>query len=770
MQSVLARALEQSRCGVVLLDAHGVVLACHGTSSAVWGRTPDETISTAIWELGPTIDRTAWGDLAERADRDGLAEIETLGPQPSGAYTPIRVRVEAVDLPGCERARYLLQEQPLPPRRAEDAADHELWFRCITHYGEDGFWVWRVGAETMAINARWYAMVGRTPRLSESTEHVIEQLHPDDVDPITHAYTQLVDGELHNLSRRVRVRHADGSYRWFRHRAYIVGRDSEGRPTWLVGHDVDITAEVEAKARALARERELNALIERIATAVFVFGPDGRPRRWNRAASTLVGSQRDVSSAIGHRQRTGWDVLDESGAPIPRAELPLDTAIRTREPVWNRVVGVAHGSRRQWGLISAVPSLDDAGNLVDIVCTVTDITETRRLEAELAQRHRLESLGRLAGGVAHDFNNLLTVISSGADLLAGDLPPDAVAQHDVAEIRAAAGRGATITRQLLGYARQQYRRPRTLRLRRYVERYEGLIRRLLPARAEMQVAIPDGLWPVHIDPTQVEQLLMNLTANAGEALEQGDGMVAIELRNDEIDPLPGAAQDVDRAEPGQYVVLAVRDDGRGMAPDVARQALEPFFTTAPFGTRSGLGLSTCLGIARQNGGRLEIRSEVGVGTTVEVWLPKAAGPVDRATSSGPVPAGRPSATILLVEDEAAVRVAIERVLRRAGWTVHAVADGDTALALVEGGLRPDVVLSDVVVPGVDGPTLVALLRRRWPDLPALFMTGYDDDVLRASGMDSTTVEVLRKPFDASRLMRRLTALLSAAVGDGAPST
>ncbi|HEX3748836.1 MAG TPA: ATP-binding protein [Bryobacteraceae bacterium] len=380
------------------------------------------------------------------------------------------------------------------------------------------------------------------------------------------------------------------------------------------------------------------------------------------------------------------------------------------------------------------------------------IADYQRMEEQLRQSQKMEAVGRLAGGVAHDFNNLLTVIAGYTALLKDDLGPGE--QPELDEIHAAVTRAAELTRQLLTFSRKQVCQPQVLEINTVVSRMEGMLRRLIGEDIVLVSALAGDLGRVKADPGQIEQVIMNLAVNARDAMPDG-GKLLIETKAVQLE-----AGQIAALAAGHYVQIAVSDTGHGMSAETASRIFEPFFTTKEVGKGTGLGLSTALGVVEQTGGSLTVESRLGAGTTFRAYLPvtaeQAAGETGaRAADS----AGSGSATILLVEDETPLRKLISQVLKSAGHTVLEAASGDEAFAISTrhpGAI--DLLLTDVIMPGMSGPELVAKLRIRRPNTAIVFMSGYDHDLLDKKSV-AFPASFLPKPFSPRALLRRIDALL-----------
>jgi len=443
--------------------------------------------------------------------------------------------------------------------------------------------------------------------------------------------------------------------------------------------------------------------------------------------------------------------FNELFVPGQEAELiaGLEQA-RTREPMATELqLSAADGATADVTLDVSLATSDGAPRYRVVM---RDITARHQLEAQLRQSQKMEAVGQLAGGVAHDFNNLLTVIiGAGAMLRAHASDPDA--NTLVQEILDAADNASELTRRLLSFANHQTQRAELVQCGAVVDRTVSMLRRLI-THIQLRVSMAPDLWNVKMGPGQLEQVLMNLTLNARDAMPDG-GTIGIEARN---------VTDADQAD---WVQITVRDAGMGMQPEVLERVFEPFFTTKPRERGTGLGLTMCYGIVDQANGRIFLQSVVGQGTSVHVHLPRFSGAYRLSVQTDAVTecAGR----ILLVEDEQAVRKGTTRLLGRMGYEVLEVSNGTDALALLQSTEQPiDLILTDVVMPGMSGMELVDRARQHHPDIPVLYMSGYAPD-LPADSTDSDTCDFLAKPFKTKQLVSCIQRLLTTAARRVSPS-
>jgi PAS domain S-box-containing protein len=410
---------------------------------------------------------------------------------------------------------------------------------------------------------------------------------------------------------------------------------------------------------------------------------------------------------------------------------------------------------------------DASGEPVRMVGVALDVTARRELEGQLRHAQKMESVGRLAGGIAHDFNNLLTAITGHGDLLAQSLDQDDARQADVSAINAAAARAATLTRQLLAYGRQSLMRPEPVDLNAVVSDIEPMLRRLIGEDVELRTSLAPDLGWVQADAGQLDQVILNLVVNARDALSSG-GMIELSTANVLLNDAYAAEHP--GARPGPFVMISVRDTGVGIDRATLARIFEPYFTTKDRGRGTGLGLATVLGIVEQSGGHIDVASTVGEGTTFRVYLPRQADPratVAAETGVSQAPEGGHE-TVLLAEDEEAVRRLAAMALERSGYRVIAAPDGQAALdmgAAHDG--RIDLLLTDVIMPGLNGRELANRFATIHPETRVLFMSGYAGEALSAQGVLDSSVAFLAKPFVPAELARKVREILDEPAGDAA---
>ncbi len=403
----------------------------------------------------------------------------------------------------------------------------------------------------------------------------------------------------------------------------------------------------------------------------------------------------------------------------------------------------------------------------DITARMAAEEERDSLRSQVVQAQRMESVGRLAGGVAHDFNNLLTVINGTADLALADAAHDAPHLADLRDIRAAGERAATLTRQLLAFSRQQVLHPVLLDLNEVITSFMGMLRRVIGEHIEVVTTFAGSSAPVVADQGQFEQVLMNLCVNARDAMVHG-GRLTIGVTRATIDH--AGAQERPPMRPGEYILVTVSDTGHGMSEEVLGRVFEPFFSTKAPGKGTGLGLSTCYGIVRQSGGHIWASSEVGVGSTFQIYLPFAPASAQPIAPTATQAAIGGSETILIVEDEEAIRFVARRVLERAGYTVLDAGSGEEALALLDAHRGPlDLVMSDVVMPGISGVELARRLRESHPALRVVLASGYSDEVIHGESDIGRELRVIGKPYSLHYLLQEIRRALDGGEPSSAPT-
>jgi two-component system cell cycle sensor histidine kinase/response regulator CckA len=500
-----------------------------------------------------------------------------------------------------------------------------------------------------------------------------------------------------------------------------------------------------AESRARATSEMLQALIDAAPQAIIVVDERVRITGWNRAAERLF----------------GWKADEVMGGAVPilSAEERLNARMRMETVSEGKPVEVSRlrkdGSRVDV-LLSAAPFMSVRGERVGHIALFTDLTERKALEEQLRQSQKMEAIGTLAGGVAHDFNNILTVITSYSSMLLASPDRNDADRADLEEIATAANRASALTRQLLTFTRKAIVRPRPIEVGEVVHGMESMLRRLLKSNIDFATTLSPDSCCVTADPSQIEQIVMNLVVNASDAMPQG-GSLVVETTRVELDETYAHVHA--GVGSGPYVMLAVSDTGIGMDTATQAKIFEPFFTTKEPGRGTGLGLATVYGIVKQIGGFVWVYSEPSHGAAFKVYLPREAeaGPLIEQTAA-PALSNR-QGTILLVEDDEAVRHAVGRMLEKIGYHILEARNGEDGLLVSKAHQgHIDVLVTDLMMPGMDGRALATALSVSRPEMRIVFTSGYTDDAVLRRGLVDSAHAFVQKPFTGEQLANTIAAL------------
>ncbi len=648
-------------------------------------------------------------------------------------------------------------------RRAERALqESEERFRLIADSAPVPMWVSALDGSRAFANKAYCAFLGVSYQQALKFDWRT-RLHPEDLPRILQ---EQIDGEASRqpFSLEARYRRADGKWRWIR---------SQSQPRWgvhgehvgFIGVAYDITA---AKLAEQELRRRNETLQDQVASRT-----RERDRLWNVSQDLLLvadggGAWLSVNPAW---QRTlGWSESELLGGALPALEHPEDRPAQARAGAQFSLAGrpARFESRFQhkdgswrwisWTTASADGLLYGVGR--DVTAEKQAQASLRATEEQLRQAQKMEAVGQLTGGIAHDFNNILTGIIGGLDIIGRRI---ALGRYDevgrfIEPVVASAHRAAGLTHRLLAFSRRQSLDPRPIDVNALVGSMEELLRRSLGEQIVIRLGFEPDLWTAEADANQLENALLNLAINARDAMADG-GTLTIATENVAIAPGEAALQD--GVEAGDYVAVAVRDTGAGMDRSIVDRAFDPFFTTKPIGQGTGLGLSMVYGFAKQSGGHVAIASTIGEGTTVRVYLPRHRGALAQAEAL-PTAAAAPARagdTVLVVEDEAAVRLLVVELLGDLGYAVLEARDGPAAMAIVESDHRIDLLITDVGLPGMNGRQVAEFARTRRPRLKVLFMTGYAEQAaIRAKFVDDG-MDLIAKPFAMEALAARVRDML-----------
>ncbi len=540
----------------------------------------------------------------------------------------------------------------------------------------------------------------------------------------------------------------------------VPERDETGVVTGVTGVAVNVTGRVLGQQALRASEERYRRIVESTSEGVFTCDLEGRFTFVNQRFAIMVGRSRDALQ----------------GEPV-HGILDPEEHQRMAEHMGRLLQGGSEacearfllpGGEVVWARLNCVALRGDDGRVEGILALAGDITEQRRVaaaleqtEAQLRQAQKMEAVGSLAGGIAHDFNNLLSVILTYATFAMEELPPEQPLRADLGEIEKAAKKAAELTRQLLAFSRRQILEPQVLDLNASLRGLDRMLRRILGEDIELTLLVDRKVGRIMADPGQIEQVVLNLVVNARDAMPAG-GYLTLETSDVVLDEAKVAL--LEGLKPGRHVMLAITDTGTGMDAPTRERVFEPFFTTKGQGKGTGLGLSTVYGIVRQSGGHISVASTPGEGTVFRLYFPRTSA---SEHTTGPIPliatSLRGTETILLVEDEPAVRAVTLTILRRQGYTVLEAQGGGDALLLSEqykGTIH--LLLTDVVMPRMNGHVLASRLLAMRPGLRVLYASGYTDDAIVQHGVLEPGIEFLQKPITPELLARRVREVLGPA--------
>ncbi|HUI69984.1 MAG TPA: PAS domain S-box protein [Spirochaetia bacterium] len=571
---------------------------------------------------------------------------------------------------------------------------------------------------------------------------IFDFVHAEDRDRISGSYRRRLQGKKVESSYEARLLRSDGTILPVEITASLTMYDSHPA---IMANIVDVSQRKRMERKLQESEQRLRAIV-------------------NNAPVLLLST--DSDGVILFYEGRGFETADQSPAGVVGEvvfdryrDLP-ELLTLFRKALGGAAVTARVQSNNAWFGTRVSPVRDEQGKIVGTVAVAVDVTalmlaEQAKDEAvdRLRQGEKMESIGRLAGGIAHDFNNLLTVISGNALLARGELGDRPELRRQIDEIVDAAESAADLARQLLTFSRKQESSPRAIRLGDSMVEMGRLLPRLLGEDIALEVRCGEELGSIALDPGQLEQVIVNLAVNARDAMPDG-GRVLMEASNVEQRPSASAARPA-----GEYVQLLVHDEGAGMAPEVLEHIFEPFFTTKPEGKGTGLGLATVYGIVKQNGGTIEVESAPGAGTTFRVLFPRvAAAPEPEVVGEDPAPCG--TETVLLVEDNDVVRNLTELQLHRLGYKVFSYANGNDALAMAsESPNEIHLLLTDVIMPGMNGRTLADSMQAVSPRVAVVYMSGYTTEVINRHGVLEEGIFFIPKPFTLPQLARKLREAL-----------
>jgi PAS domain S-box-containing protein len=596
-----------------------------------------------------------------------------------------------------------------------------------------------------SVNPAWTRLLGWSEDEIKRM-HVNELRHPEDAPVAIAARAELARGAP-TVRVENRLRHRDGTWRWiqwtmtaYEQTIYVSGRH--------------VTTEKQALEALQQNERQFRSLVEGVVDYAFIMlDPDGIVTSWNPGAERIKGYA--AGEIIGRHFSQFYTETDRAGGLPSRSLAVAAETGKFETEAWR----VRKDGTQFFANVVIDAIRNEKGELMGFAKITRDITERReaqaalqRAQAQLAQSQKMEALGQLTGGVAHDFNNLLMIVSGQAQSLLRKLKGEKL-RRSLEAIVSAASRGETLTRQLLTFSRRQPLNPRTVEPDRIIAGFRDMLESSARGNIELKVDIPPDVWPIAIDISEFELAVVNLVVNARDAMPNG-GSIVVSAANTVLT----GTETIEQLT-GEFAAFTVADTGSGIPQEILDKVFDPFFTTKSPGKGTGLGLSQVYGFVRQSGGAIAVKSEVGRGTRMTVYLPRSHDPITAAPRSE-TPAHSPGngETILVVEDNPDVKSITVSLLRQLNYRTHAVDCVSAALEVLEAGTHIDLVFTDVMLPGdLDGAALARIVRERYPGLPVLLTTGYAKAI---SGRHD--LPILRKPYQISALGEAIHRHLAAA--------
>ena len=752
---------------VVSMDSSGVIIDWSAQAERMFGWSSAEAIGR---QMSYTIIPPRYRDAHDKGLKKFLLtgegpvlnkriEITAIGRD--GLEFPIELAISPAKLGGRWTFSAFIRDLTEQKKAAEALKAGEQRYRQLFEDIPIGLYRSTPDGKFIDVNPAMVAMLGYWNRETLLATPATS-LYVDPVD--RRRWSEQKPGEVRIFDLDVRLRKADGTVIWARDTTHVK-RGPDGAALLYEGVLEDITTRVEAERAVHASERRMIQILEAAPLGILVSDKKGHPILMNAAARAILGKGLAEGANLVDLSEIYQAYVAGTDELYPPERMPLLKALTGETTAVDDME--IHRDNRVISLhVQGAPVLDNERKVAGAVIGFFDTTEKRSLEAQLRQSSKMEAVGQLAGGVAHDFNNLLTVIMSYSAMLLDQLDPTDPTREDIEEIAGAADRAAGLTRQLLAFSRQQVMQPRVININDVIVDLEKMLRRVIGEDVELLTSLDPAVAEISADPGQLEQVLMNLVVNARDAMPAG-GRLSISTSNSALSAESGAGSL--HPPDGEYVMLAVSDTGTGMTREVQQRLFDPFFTTKLQGQGTGLGLSTVYGIVKQSGGEIYVYSEIEQGSTFKVYFPRFVETGEQRIhelTSREVPRG--SETILLVEDDSNLRYLVAQVLRGCGYTMYVAASGIEALAIAGDPTKSiDAVITDVVMPGMNGRELVEKLVEARPGIGFLFMSGYtDDDVLRRGVLHGETA-FLQKPFTPDQLARKVRAVLDRATIDSA---
>jgi two-component system, cell cycle sensor histidine kinase and response regulator CckA len=744
-------SMERAADAVYWIDSQAKILDVNEAASLMLGYSKDELCAMTVHDLNPDFPRDMWPGFWADTQRRGTMVFETAHRAKNGRLIPVEVSVNYLFYEGKEYHCAFVRDITGRKQGAEEIAQLAERLELATSAAPIGVWDWNILKNELVWDDRMFALYHlKNEEFGGAYDAWLARVHPDDRARCDETIRQALCKErAYDIEFRiccpngaVRVIKADGQVKW----------NADGTPLRMTGVNYDITERKQAEEALEASERLLNNILENIPSYVFATDRQHHYILLSDDLARFYGKPKDEILGKTHHHvfpKNVADVIQATNEQIMTSGIPQ----QLEEVVESPVDGVPRIL-----FITKSPLRDEKGQIYGISGIATDITEHKRLEAQLRQAQKMDAVGRLAGGVAHDFNNLLTIINGYSALLIDRLSGEDPRREMVVETLKAGERASELTKQLLAFSRKQVLMPQPLNFNDSLRLISSMLSRLLGEEVTLTMDLAPDLWSINGDKGQLNQVTMNLAINARDAMPDG-GTLMIATRNVSVTT---KRPDHRMMPPGDYVHVSVHDTGHGMSPETLSHLFEPFFTTKEVGQGTGLGLATVYGIVKQSQGYIFADSTLDQGSTFHLYYPRVIAAPAMAEIP-PVRHRKGSERLLVIEDQDSVRALIVQALKQDGYHVVEAANGEEALQAAASLLEPiQALVTDVIMPQMSGLVVAERLRVIWPGIRVLFMSGYVD-LTKPAFLDKPGTAFIQKPFLPDELARHLRDLLDRSI-------